>query len=411
MLPFEIPPWPVYSTDVGVRISEMIAQGKVFDYAGAPPVTELEQRFSELHNGAHAISLNSGTSALFSALVGLNVSTGDEVIVPNLTFLASGSPLLWLDAKLVLADSDPSEPSIGVDAIASAITPQTRAVVVTHLFGNPVDVGAISELCRSNKIKLIEDCSHAHASAVGTEHVGTFGDVAIYSIGGGKLVSGGHGGILITQDEVVRDVALLLSAFKPRTRRNLFTGGLQRYAEFALGGNLRLSPLAAALALDHLDQLTQLSRARQDNVDVLDEAFEGLLEPVRCPPPRRNGSHFDIVYRLPKQVGSEHRGRFLDELSAAGIPVTAPSTRPLNRVLRSILHPGAPTCDNAFLRRLDSFAADAPADELLPHSTQQHDRMISFPARQLYAADVQAARWIAQTARPVLARLILKHSR
>ncbi|WP_433598137.1 DegT/DnrJ/EryC1/StrS family aminotransferase [Nocardia sp. CA-135953] len=406
MRPSDVARWPVYSAEIGDRIRTMITRGDVFDYAGAPPVTELEQKFSSLHEGLYAVSLNSGTSAMFAALLSLGVSEGDEVIIPNLTFMASGSPLLWLDAKLVLADSDSTEPSIGVEAIASAITPLTRAVVVTHLFGNPVDVVAIAALCRCHNIRLIEDCSHAHASTVDSRHVGTFGDAAIYSIGAGKLVSGGHGGILITPHSSVRDVAVLLGHFKPRTRRDLRSADLRQYAEFALGGNLRLSPVAAALALDHLDRLSELSHARQANVDVLDEAFTGLLEPVRSSRPRRNGSHFDIVYMLPAGVPSARRDELLDALSAAGTLATAPSTRPLNRVLHDIGSSDGALSDVSVIRRLRAFADAAPPDDRLAYSTGQHDRMVSFPAARLYAADAQAARWIARAARPIIKRLV-----
>lgn len=401
-----VAPWPTYSTDVAIRVSELIARGKVFDYSGEPPVTELEQRFSSLHDGAYAVSLNSGTSALFAAFVGLGIVAGDEVIVPNLTFLASGSPLLWLNATLVLADSAANEPSIGLDAITSAITPKTRAVVVTHLFGNPADVEAIADLCRLHDIKMIEDCSHAHASVVDSRHVGTFGDAAIYSIGAAKLVSGGHGGILVTRNEVVRDIALLLGHFKPRTRRDILTPELRRYAEFALGGNLRISPLSAALALDHITRLADLSDARRANVDVLNEAFQDLLDPVSTPHPRANGTHYDIVYRLPKSIRTEHREQFLQELCARGVPVSAPSTRPLNRVLLKTLRPVPIGADDTLLHRLEVFAKDAPTDDCVPNSTEQHDRMISFPAGRLYRLDLRAARWVAEQARPVLERLV-----
>lgn len=402
-------PWPVYSAAAEQRVVDLIRGGQVYDYAGRAPVTELEEEFSRLHDGAHAVSFNSGTSALFALLGALGLGEGDEVLVPNLTFLASASPLLWLGARPVLVDSHPEEPSIGPAAILSAMSPRTKAVIVTHLFGNPVDAIRIADICETHGIILIEDCSHAHASRIGQKHVGTFGDAAIYSIGAGKMVSGGHGGLLVTHDSVVRDIALLIGHFKPRTRASLLNRDLYAYAEFALGGNLRLSPIAAALALDHLRDLHDLSRNRQLNVDILVRAFDGLLELVQAPEPRINATYFDIVFRLPEAVPSTSREEALSALADAGVAVTPPSTRPLNRVLRSIAAAGQ-SRDNTYLERLVEFALSVPGDDGLPYSTIQHDRMISFPAGLLFHADGAYATKLARTARPVIEHIIGKYA-
>jgi perosamine synthetase len=402
-------PWPVYSTAAEQRVIDLIHNGQVYDYAGRAPVTELEEEFSRLHDGAHAVSFNSGTSALFALLGALGLSKGDEVLVPNLTFLASVSPLLWLGARPVLVDSHPEEPSIGPTAILSALSRRTKAVIVTHLFGNPVDAVRIADICEMHGIIMIEDCSHAHASRIGQQHVGTFGDAAIYSIGAGKMVSGGHGGLLVTRNSVVRDIALLIGHFKPRSRDGLLNRDLYAYAEFALGGNLRLSPIAAALALDHLRDLHGLSQGRQINVDILAEAFDGLLELVQAPEPRMNATHFDIVFRLPATVPTIAREELRCALADADVAAAAPSTRPLNRVLRSIAAAGQ-SRDNTYLERLVEFALSVPDDDGLPASTIQHDRMISFPAGLLFHADGTYATKLARTARPVIEPIIGKYT-
>jgi perosamine synthetase len=398
-------PWPVYSQATEQRVVDLIRNGQVYDYAGRAPVTELEDEFSQLHDGAHVVSFNSGTSALFALLGALGLGDGDEVLVPNLTFLASASPLLWLGAQPVLVDSHPQEPSVGPTEILAALSSRTKAVIVTHLFGNPVDAVRIAEICKQKGVFLIEDCSHAHASTIGQRHVGTFGDAAIYSIGAGKMMTGGHGGLLVTHDSEVRDIALLIGHFKPRSRVGLLNKDLHAYAEFALGGNLRLSPIAAALALDHLRNLAVLSRDRQKNVSLLVEAFNGLLELVRVPEPRENKTYFDIVFRLPDGVPSSLRGMLLSGLMDAGVAVTAPSTRPLNRVLRAIAAAGQ-SRNNTYIERLVDFAQTVPGDGDLPHSTAQHDRMISFPAGLLFRADGANATGMARRAYPIVEQIV-----
>lgn len=397
--------WPAYSSSAMSRVQALVETGHVFDYSGSPPVTDLEERFSRLHGGSFAVSFNSGTSALFACLAALGVSAGDEVVVANWTFLASASPVIWLGAELVLADSDAYEPSVGIESVRAALSPRTRAVVATHLFGNPIDAVQLASLCRSLRVPLVEDCSHAHASSIGTDHVGTFGDAAIYSIGSTKMVSGGHGGVLVTRSSRLRDVALLLGHFKPRTRKDIITPELRRYAEFALGGNLRLSPLAAVLAIDHLDRLSELSEARRENASVLDEALFGVLVPVRSPSPRMNGTHFDLVYALPDEVPTASRDQLVTRLRALGVPVSPPSTRPLNRVLRGCRGSASASLGNPMLASVAAMAAHAPTDSEMPHSTSQHDRAISFPARRLHAQGAPEALRLAGLMEPLMKSL------
>jgi dTDP-4-amino-4,6-dideoxygalactose transaminase len=144
--------------------------------------------------------------------------------------------------------------------------------------------------------------------------------------------------------------------------------------------------MAAILALDHLRSINELSRARCDNVAVLDTHLKGLLIPVRSSSPRTNRSHFDIVYLLSASMPTTFRPLILRELQSAGVAAAAPSTRPLNRILRSI--PPAPTnIKNTILQRLTALAASAPSDDRLPYSTNLHDRMIALPAARLYHPD------------------------
>jgi dTDP-4-amino-4,6-dideoxygalactose transaminase len=235
--------------------------------------------------------------------------------------------------------------------------------------------------------------------------VGTFGDAAAYSLGAGKMISGGHGGMLVAGDEVVHDLAMLTGHSKPRTRHDLRTMMLRRYAEFALGGNLRMSPFAAVLALDHAERLDDLSAHRLHNVAVLDAALEGLLDTIDVPPDRFNGSFFDMVYTLPASAPTAMRDVLVAELRRAGVPVTAPATRLLNRVIGSTCT-GGPRLDHPLVRRLNELAENLPDAAELAHSIDLHDRMVSFPAGRLYAADGELAAWMALRARPVIARVL-----
>jgi len=389
------PEWPVYSATALERVADLVRTGMVFDYAGSGAVVELEKAFSARHEGRYALSFNSGTSALFAAYSALGINTGDDVLVPNFTFLATVSPLLWLGSRPVLCDSGGEEAGVTVDTISRALTPNTKAVVVTHLFGNPVDMLHIRQFTRDEGLLLIEDCSHAHASTIDGRPVGVFGDAAIFSTGARKMVSGGHGGMLVVPDSDVRDTALLVGHFKPRARSDVRNPGLRAHAEFGLGGNLRMSPFAAVLALDHFSRLDELRKAKLGNVAVLNEALDGRLVPLRSPAGRENGTFFDIVYRLPQDVPKSARDRVVTALKAAGAPARAPATRPLNRVLGAMARSSMDRV-GVLWERLASLAQQAPDDARLPNSTNQHDRMISLSSSVFHEPDLRHARAIAQ---------------
>jgi len=387
--------WPVYSPDASERLSNLVRAGDVFDYSGSGAVLEFERAFSDRHEGRLALTFNSGTSALFAAYVALGLQPGDEVIVPNLTFLATVSPLLWLGATPVLCDSGPSDAGVSPEAIERAVTDLTRAVVVTHTFGFPADMRQIMQVARDRGLAVVADCSHAHASTIDGRPVGVFGDIAVHSLGARKMVSGGHGGVLLTDDPALRDSALLVGHFKPRSRTVSGIAALRAQAEFGLGGNLRLSPLSAVLALDHLTRLDELAAAKLANIALIDEALAGHLQQIDTPPGCVNRTYFDLVYRLPEHVPSEQRDRAVRALEAAGVPARVPATRPLNRVLRAIA--AAPVDQRGILwSRLAEQAAGAAVDEKLPYSTRLHDRLISLPATLLHGENRAYAEQLAR---------------
>lgn len=395
--------WPLYTPEGAAQVQSLVNAGRSFDYSGQDPVLEIERRFSRIHDDAPAVTFNSGTSAIFAALAALGIGPGDEVIAPVFTFVASATPAFWTGATPVFADSERDDPSVSLDLIKKRTTDRTKAVIVTHVFGNPVDLHGISAFCRERRLALVEDCSHAHASQVDGKHVGTFGDAAIYSLGAAKLVSGGHGGILVTKDPAVHDRAMLVGHFKPRTRTDLLTEDLRAYAEVGLGGNLRMSPLSAALALDHLVRIDELSQARCANVRALDAAVADRLVPVHDVELVNNRTHYDVVYLLPDGVPAEARGQLVDSLLAAGVPVGPPSTRPLGRVLRKAArHASNP---NLLVDRLLS-AANAVLPDSDTHANALHDRMISFPADRMHSTDTTPVSEMASTARKVIGEVL-----
>jgi dTDP-4-amino-4,6-dideoxygalactose transaminase len=376
-----------------------VRSGAIFDYAGQGQVAEVEQRLSERFEAPYALTLNSGTSAIFVALAALGVGPGDDVVVAGWTFLAAITPLLWLGATPILADVAPDQPVASTDTILKALTPRTRVVIVTHLFGEPADSSSIRDLLTPLKIALIEDCSHAHASDVGGHPPGARADAAILSLGARKMVSGGHGGALLTRNRELYETALMVGHSKPRTRHEFAGTAEASHAELGLGGNLRMSPLSAVLVLDHLTALETLSTARIENVRVLESAFAPWLLPLRSQAPGENRTYFDLVWVLPTGNRVE-RDAAIAVLNRVGVPARPVSTRPLSRTLRNV-KAIAGTHSGRFWPQLQTWANSGT---ILPEAEALHDRAISLPSELFYEAGAPYARHLAEALRQAAAK-------
>lgn len=146
----------------------------------------LESWLADYYKQKYVILTNTGTSSLNSGYVGLGIARGDEVIVPTYTFLATVTPLLRLGAIPVFADADPVTGGISPKDIEEKITPKTKAIAVTHMWGVACDMESIMYIAQKNNLRVLEDCSHAHFTKYNQKLLGTFGDVACFSIGAKK---------------------------------------------------------------------------------------------------------------------------------------------------------------------------------------------------------------------------------
>ena len=165
---------------------------------------KLEGELSNYFNVKHVITCNSGTSALHLALAALDIGPGDEVIVPPIGFITSSTSVLYQNAIPIFADVD-EYGMLDPEDIRRKLSDKTRAIIVVHLMGHAAQMDAIMEIARKYNLKVIEDCSHAHGAKYKGRMVGTFGDVAVFSLMSGKALACGEGGILVTNDRRIYD--------------------------------------------------------------------------------------------------------------------------------------------------------------------------------------------------------------
>jgi perosamine synthetase len=317
--------WPFYSSRVEPVVRSIIASGEVSATHPHPLVEEVERRFLQLHDpDGLAIWCASGTSALFSAYFALSLSSQDEVLVPCMTFRATVTPLLLLNLRPVFYDANPVTGSIDLGDAASRLTSRTRALVITHLWGRPADMDAVCKFAAQHGLRIVEDCSHAHGAQWRGRPVGSFGAVSAFSAGTKKMVSGGTGGVLLTRDQDIYQRAVVFGQPKPRAERDVQNARLRPYARSGLGANLRGTPIAAALALDHLDRLPETIAIKNANLKLLDEALAATL-PGLTPPIREDSWSAGAWYAYGCRWSDPRADReaIVDALRAEGVPVEA----------------------------------------------------------------------------------------
>lgn len=325
------PEWPVYDEAAQQRAGALIQQGRTFDYGYGAELQELESAFAARHGRRYALAVCSGTTALLAAFFALGFGPGDEVIVPDYTFFSTATPLLLLGATPVLADVRIPDGTIDPDEVSALVGPRTAGLVMTHLWGQPCDVEALDRIAARHNLATIEDCSHAHGSSYRGNLVGGLSRVAIFSIGGHKAISGGMGGMLLTDDPDVYSRACLMANFRHRTDLTVDAPGYEPFLYTGLGGNFRMMPPAAVLASSHLQSLDQRVAARQNNLSALLDQITGLPGLRRVPVAGgcTTGACYDAVVAVDREAQLS-RDELVRKLMGEGLKVRAPAARPLH---------------------------------------------------------------------------------
>ena len=219
-----------------------------------PDVAQFEKDFAAFCGAQHALGFNSGTSALHVAMLLLGVGPGDEVITTPYTFIATSWAISYCGAKPVYVDIDDATFNINPKLIEKAITPRTKVVMPVHLYGQPFDVDAVLEICRTHKLPLVEDSAQSHGAKYKGKTIGTFGEMSGFSFYPGKnLGACGEGGALVTNN----------SEFARRAKSLREHGSSVRYYHDEVGFNYRMEGIQGAVLGVKLPHLKKWTRERQ----------------------------------------------------------------------------------------------------------------------------------------------------
>ena len=187
------PPWPVYDQRERDALAEVLESRAWWREPGVRTET-FEREFAEAHGAKHGIAITNGTHAIEVVMAALGITSGDEVIVPDSTFVATASAVLFAGAMPVMVDITPDTQCLDPAQVEAAITPRTKAIIAVHMGGHPADLDRLSEIAQANDLILVEDCAHAHGSEWKGTRVGNFGIAGTFSFQQSKLMTAGEGG-------------------------------------------------------------------------------------------------------------------------------------------------------------------------------------------------------------------------
>ena len=214
-----------------------------------PFVKEFEEKMADCVNRKYGVAVTNGTAALEVAVQALNLNEGDEVIMPTFTIISCAEAVVRVGAKPVLVDCDAQTFNMCAEDVEKRITANTKAIMIGHLYGLPVDVDPILEVAKKHNLRVIEDAAEMHGQTYKGKPCGCIGDISIFSFYPNKHITTGEGGMVLTDDEVLNE--------RCKKIRNLCFEPDRRYQHDELSGNYRFTNLQAAVGLAQLERLDE----------------------------------------------------------------------------------------------------------------------------------------------------------
>jgi len=296
------------------------------NFLGGTKIREFENNFAKYVGTQFAIAFNSATSALHAAVVAVGVKPGEEVIVPPYTFTSTATSVLMHNAIPVFADVELDIFCIDPKEIQKKISSLTRAIIPVHLFGHPAEMDEIVTIAKKNNLRIIEDCAQAAGATYKGKNVGSIGDCGIFSFQETKAVSTGEGGMLVTNDEQIAQIArmvrnhgeAILEDQKQRTYQSEF-----------LGWGYRMTELDAAIGVEQLKKLDNSNKIRRKLADIVSKEIgqiEGLTHTKRD---YIEHSYWFYAMTYDESKIGLSREQFVSALNEEGIPFGQGYVKPL----------------------------------------------------------------------------------
>jgi perosamine synthetase len=265
---------PISKPFIGPREKELVIDALDSGWVSSigKYIDEFEAKFARYCGTEYALAVSNGTTGLHLALATLGLQAGDEVIVPDLTFVATANAVAYTGATPVLADVHADTLCLDVASVKSLITPRTKAIMPVHLYGHPADMDALTEVADAHGLAIVEDAAEAHGAEYKGRRVGSFGKCAVFSFYGNKVITTGEGGMLTTNDRAFHQRAKRLRdhAMSPE----------KRYFHEERGYNYRITNLQAALGVAQLERIDEFLDRRTEIMSWYNSAI-ATMDSVR----------------------------------------------------------------------------------------------------------------------------------
>ena len=298
------------------RVAEAIRSGTLSSTKGEF-TRRFEERFAALCTAKHGWACASGSAAIHVAVAAIDPEPGDEIVTTGITDMGALAPILYQGAIPVFADVDPRSCNLTAETIRARLSPRTKAIMVTHLFGNPCEMRDIMALAHEHNLPVIEDCAQSFLARSDGRMVGTVGAIGCFSLQQGKHITTGEGGIVVTNDPALSRRSFLFI-------NKAWGYGDPKPDHYFLALNYRLSELQGAVALAQLDKLEWSVRQRQKMAARLTGLLEGVPG-IETPwtAPGNEHVYWKYCLRVDSKVvpgGSPELGRRLKERGIASAP-------------------------------------------------------------------------------------------
>jgi dTDP-4-amino-4,6-dideoxygalactose transaminase len=309
------PVWPFYD-DTERKALQEVLDSRVWWRTPGTRTLAFEQEFSKFHGAKHGLAVTNGTAALEVAMSAIGILPGDEVIIPDYTFVATASAVLYAGAMPVMVDVSLDTFCIDPKLAEAAITPRTKAIVAVHMGGHPADLDALVELANKKGIALIEDSSHAHATEWKGKRIGSHGTAGTFSFQASKLMTAGEGGMIVSNNDTFE-----------RQARSVHDCGRMPgewfYSHFINGSNYRLSEWQGAILSAQLTRLDEQTQRRHRNARLLDNLLSRVpgITPQKLDPRCTRNGHYAYIFHVDtKQFASASVEKLIQAINAEGIP-------------------------------------------------------------------------------------------
>jgi dTDP-4-amino-4,6-dideoxygalactose transaminase len=326
-------PWPMFGTEEEQLVRDVLRSR---NWGGFPfPNCHAEsfgKKFAAVQTAKYGLAVANGTLAIEIALVAAGIQPGDEVIVPAYTWEGTVGPILRLNALPVFVDIDSGTYCLDPQKLEKAITRRTRAILPVHLAMRFADMDEIMRIARAHKLRVIEDCAHAHGGRWRNKGAGSIGDAGAFSFQSSKLLTAGEGGALITSSLEVYERA---QSYANCGRASL----TDKFRNRLVGFNYRITEFQAAILEAQLGRLREQQRVRTANIEAFERSISGApaLALLRKEPRITAVAAYQYVFKfLPEAASGVDRASFLGALEMEGIPCDGLFYEP---VYRSALFP------------------------------------------------------------------------